>query len=45
MFGKERASDDLIRIEEFEQLASLLEPEVVGRKQASEEEQAKQLFQ
>ena len=39
MFMKEKATDDLIRIDDTKQLANPQEPSVVGRRQAGEEEQ------
>ncbi len=39
MFLKDRASDDLIRVSEIEQLFSPMESEILGRSQAGEEEQ------
>ncbi|TWU62178.1 MULTISPECIES: acetyltransferase [Crateriforma] len=44
MFLKEKKSGDLIQIQSVEQLFSPLMSEVVGRRQAGEEEQEEQRF-
>jgi len=44
MFLKEARSGDLVHVEALEQLASPLEAEVVGRRQAGEEEQDEKSF-
>lgn len=44
MFMKEKSSDDLIRIEDLDQLASPRASSVVGRLQSGEEEQDAKAF-
>ncbi|QEG38769.1 hypothetical protein UC8_07270 [Roseimaritima ulvae] len=45
MFVKEMRSGDLIRVDQVAQLANPLDPHVLGRRQAGEEEQDEQLFE